>query len=816
MTTPPSSNQILRVPGELQIDSSAGYKSSNGLISFIGQFNQKLGQIRAYGFGAFNSLLFDGSDCGAGIQFRSNKNQGDSLIDGKSDQFPLRIETDTTKIRFLRVGEDQTSFYNQHNASTLMEVTRSNTNNTSILTNTLARFNQLSMKIGETFQVELGPSSFGGTSLWSWTQGSTTSSSAADNYSSLSMRRSGTTKENIRLLTNGDINIPNRADIGTVSATTYLNLPGLAPSDVLPITLDKTNNRVGINNTSPSVALSVVGDGYFSNRLTCSGQFFCLNNQKIQGDISISKTSTSENGIIRRDAGNPEGVVNADIGSLFMRKDGSAGTCLYVKESGTGNTGWAAVGQTDLSPITLDKSTNRVGINTTQPPDETLQVGGDCHIDNQLRCADVQATSGTFQNLGASQYINTPKLVVNVASVTSGDGVPTDLTLPRGSLYMRGDGDTNLYTLTENSGWKPVGGFEPSDLLPITLDKTNNRVGINKTTPKEALDITGSINCNSYKINGITAVYTNNDGTQLMLGKVDPLPLTADNAIAIGYLAGAGANSIGLGYCAGRYGQGPYAVSIGYLSATNNQGSSAVAVGSRAGNANQGADAVAIGVRAGETNQHARTICINALETTALNTNRTDALFINPIRNTTTTPTNVLTYNTTTKEVTYGPFSGSSTSVGSSMMVTNQSLTFPVNRSVVLTLPSTGSLVSTFSKGCTETTTAVSCVSMGVTYNKNGIIQFTQTGVYQFNLRTTNGDMTPGQRSIQFIFRLNGVDVNNSDIKHFTVNNDEPELFINFSQYVDATKVNELYYSYYNNHSAVSTVKFSVTITRIA
>lgn len=40
--------------------------------------------------------------------------------------------------------------------------------------------------------------------------------------------------------------------------------------------------------------------------------------------------------------GSPEGVVTAPVGSLYTRTDGGAGTTLYVKESGTGNTGWAA------------------------------------------------------------------------------------------------------------------------------------------------------------------------------------------------------------------------------------------------------------------------------------------------------------------------------------------------------------------------------------------------------------------------------------------------------------------------------------------
>jgi hypothetical protein len=38
----------------------------------------------------------------------------------------------------------------------------------------------------------------------------------------------------------------------------------------------------------------------------------------------------------------PEGVLTAPVGSFYTRTDGGAGTTLYIKESGTGNTGWVA------------------------------------------------------------------------------------------------------------------------------------------------------------------------------------------------------------------------------------------------------------------------------------------------------------------------------------------------------------------------------------------------------------------------------------------------------------------------------------------
>ena len=45
-----------------------------------------------------------------------------------------------------------------------------------------------------------------------------------------------------------------------------------------------------------------------------------------------------------RGTGSPEGSVTADVGVLYERSDGGAGTSLYVKQSGSGDTGWTAMG----------------------------------------------------------------------------------------------------------------------------------------------------------------------------------------------------------------------------------------------------------------------------------------------------------------------------------------------------------------------------------------------------------------------------------------------------------------------------------------
>jgi hypothetical protein len=55
------------------------------------------------------------------------------------------------------------------------------------------------------------------------------------------------------------------------------------------------------------------------------------------GAVKIGSTAAIIEG-----TGTPESAVTAPVGSLFLRTDGGASTTLYVKESGSGNTGWVA------------------------------------------------------------------------------------------------------------------------------------------------------------------------------------------------------------------------------------------------------------------------------------------------------------------------------------------------------------------------------------------------------------------------------------------------------------------------------------------
>lgn len=68
-------------------------------------------------------------------------------------------------------------------------------------------------------------------------------------------------------------------------------------------------------------------------------RWFALKDFQFNGQIKFLATSSIING-----AGSPEGVVVANIGSLYLRNNGASGTALYVKIASDGlNTGWATV-----------------------------------------------------------------------------------------------------------------------------------------------------------------------------------------------------------------------------------------------------------------------------------------------------------------------------------------------------------------------------------------------------------------------------------------------------------------------------------------
>jgi hypothetical protein len=66
-----------------------------------------------------------------------------------------------------------------------------------------------------------------------------------------------------------------------------------------------------------------------------------MGNVKLAGSV-LKYFEFFSGGRMYSNTGTPEGSVAAPVGSMFLRTDGGAGTTLYIKESGVGNTGWIA------------------------------------------------------------------------------------------------------------------------------------------------------------------------------------------------------------------------------------------------------------------------------------------------------------------------------------------------------------------------------------------------------------------------------------------------------------------------------------------
>jgi len=90
--------------------------------------------------------------------------------------------------------------------------------------------------------------------------------------------------------------------------------------------------------------------------------------------------------------GSPEGVVAAPIGTLYSRTDGSAGTSLYVKESGSGNTGWLPIAGSSTASSTGTFTGTLTGCTTSPTGALDWSLEGDVVT---LEIPAIAATSNT-------------------------------------------------------------------------------------------------------------------------------------------------------------------------------------------------------------------------------------------------------------------------------------------------------------------------------------------------------------------------------------------------------------------------------------
>jgi hypothetical protein len=109
---------------------------------------------------------------------------------------------------------------------------------------------------------------------------------------------------------------------------------------------------------------------------------------------------------VRFGNGDPEGTIKAGVGAVYMRLDGSSGSTLYTKESGTESTGWAAAGSGGGGGFTTEDAQDAVGAMLTDTTTVDLT-----YVDaTPALSADVIAGSLTNTHVSASAAIDVSKL----------------------------------------------------------------------------------------------------------------------------------------------------------------------------------------------------------------------------------------------------------------------------------------------------------------------------------------------------------------------------------------------------------------------
>jgi hypothetical protein len=194
----------------------------------------------------------------------------------------------------------------------------------------------------------------------------------------------------------------------------------------------------------------------------------------------------------------------------------------------------------------------------------------------------------------------------------------------------------------------------------LTLNSTQVKLGLNAGQNGQqsgAIAIGGAAGSNGQVANAVAIGYQSGYNIQgnesIAIGINAGYDSQQYGAVAIGGYAGSntqGQNAVAIGQYAGNVDQGAETVAIGSYAGQTNQGG--IAIGANAGNTSQGLYAIAIGTSAGVNSQHSNSIILNASGTT-LDSGTTNAFYVDPIRGPVTT-SDMIYYNTDTKEITYG------------------------------------------------------------------------------------------------------------------------------------------------------------------
>lgn len=154
---------------------------------------------------------------------------------------------------------------------------------------------------------------------------------------------------------------------------------------------------------------------------------------------------------IRSGSGTPEGAVTGNVGDVYLRTNGAAGTILYEKATGAGtNTGWVANASTGSTTLTVEEGDsvvdatvgvidfNTTAFNVTESPEDEANIGmnfgtgaGQPAEGNHNHDADYADIAHTH---GSSQLSAPPATALKSVQVNPGATTATTMGMPAALL----------------------------------------------------------------------------------------------------------------------------------------------------------------------------------------------------------------------------------------------------------------------------------------------------------------------------------------------------------------------------------------------
>jgi hypothetical protein len=277
------------------------------------------------------------------------------------------------------------------------------------------------------------------------------------------------------------------------SVTGNLSVTGDLIIDANTLKVDSNNNRVGINNASPAYELD------------------------ISGTTNIATGSTYK-------IGGADIITTTKLGSTV--KDSSL-TSVGILNGLTVSGDLVVTGDFRLFDVlTIDNSNNRVGI-LNDKPQYTLDVSGNANL-----------TTGYVYNISGATVLTATKLGSSVtdSSLTSVSTLVSGLNIASGQTYKINGTDilssTKLASSVKDSSLTSVGilnGLTVSGDLVVTgdfrlfdvltIDNSNNRVGILNDKPQYTLDVSGNANLTTgyaYNISGANVLTATKLGSKVV------------------------------------------------------------------------------------------------------------------------------------------------------------------------------------------------------------------------------------------------------------------------------------------------------------